>query len=601
MILGLLAVVFLSAGPAVAQPSNGERVGLARESIAAVSVDQDNDTVPDRLDDRVRVSGIVTVEPGVLATEHFQTVVQDDTGGIFLFSYDLSQPLRSGQQLVVEGRVAQFNGATQLQDIRIVSVGDTGPLVTPKTVSASELRNRSHFAQLVRLRGEVEAVDVSRHALIDLRTADGGTMRIFVPEKRVSQIPQQAAERGTRVEVIGVASLHDRAWPYNSGWQIIVTEPGRIELLRAPRPAWWPWLKWIALAALLMLSTLLVVIFIMARRRRLRQREINTLNALSSALGIGNLSASQLAERACISLCQYELFDVAALHAFDEYGRLRLLAVSENDAELRDMLDHGQLRAVSEEDESPSLSAEKHDLLSAQLAEKGLGMMSLRPLLGRDRPIGYLSLFSRKGTRLGRAQRRLLASGSKLIALGLEHIADQVRNENERAELNALANTDALTGLYNRRFLEDYLRIQTALVKRRGSNLAFFAVDVDHFKQLNDNYGHDVGDAVLVKLAALMQDSTRASDLVVRQGGEEFLVVCSDCSSVDAVDFGERLRKRVAETDFSECGLEAGVSVTVSIGVACFPENGDSPNSVIRLSDQALYRAKQSGRNRVSI
>ncbi|MBV9521914.1 MAG: diguanylate cyclase, partial [Alphaproteobacteria bacterium] len=170
--------------------------------------------------------------------------------------------------------------------------------------------------------------------------------------------------------------------------------------------------------------------------------------------------------------------------------------------------------------------------------------------------------------------------------------------ENYRRSL-ALALTDPLTGLYNRRYVAAHLE---GLMNRAGEvakGPALLMFDIDRFKLVNDTYGHLAGDAVLCELASRAQHHVRSFDLVGRYGGEEFLVLMPETNLQAALVVAERLRLAIAEAPFilSELGKE--LPVTVSIGVATTLEHGDSPTDLLRRADEALYAAKNGGRNRV--
>ena len=158
---------------------------------------------------------------------------------------------------------------------------------------------------------------------------------------------------------------------------------------------------------------------------------------------------------------------------------------------------------------------------------------------------------------------------------------------------------DALTQLLNRKFLPVVLTKQVANARRNGSQFALLMVDIDHFKQINDNHGHDIGDQVLQHVAAVMGDSMRAGDYAFRHGGEEFLLLIVDTSASSARIFAERLRQNVANQPVK---LPSGVSlsVTISIGIALHDGHPDYLRSV-RAADTALYKAKELGRNRCEL
>jgi diguanylate cyclase (GGDEF)-like protein len=155
---------------------------------------------------------------------------------------------------------------------------------------------------------------------------------------------------------------------------------------------------------------------------------------------------------------------------------------------------------------------------------------------------------------------------------------------------------DALTGLKNRRFLEEYVEILTATADRQGTTIGLLMGDLDFFKQVNDTYGHDVGDVVLRETAAMIGRHVRATDLVIRFGGEEFLVVMPDCKTL-AMEIGERIRAAVGENKVKTAG--GFVRKEISFGVAEYPGDAASFWQAIKFADVALYNAKETGRNKV--
>jgi two-component system, cell cycle response regulator len=162
-----------------------------------------------------------------------------------------------------------------------------------------------------------------------------------------------------------------------------------------------------------------------------------------------------------------------------------------------------------------------------------------------------------------------------------------------------MAVTDALTGLYNRRFMEKQLSALTLNAANRGKPLSLLVVDVDYFKSINDNHGHDVGDRVLQELAARLREGLRNLDLPCRTGGEEFIVVLPDTDKAVALRVGERVRKLIGAKPFNAGAKSGPLTITVSIGVASFEGAEDSMESLLKRGDEALYQAKREGRNRV--
>lgn len=162
--------------------------------------------------------------------------------------------------------------------------------------------------------------------------------------------------------------------------------------------------------------------------------------------------------------------------------------------------------------------------------------------------------------------------------------------------LERLAALDSLTGIYNRRFGMTRLHEEFGRSLRMNAPIGVLMMDLDHFKQVNDTYGHLTGDRVLLRLARVARSVLREGDILVRYGGEEFLAILPGASRHDVTDIGERLRRKVSETSIEE-GDES-IKVTISLGGISFPEN-DVPNEteLVNRADQALYLAKESGRN----
>ncbi|MDV3250614.1 PleD family two-component system response regulator [Devosia sp. BK] len=162
----------------------------------------------------------------------------------------------------------------------------------------------------------------------------------------------------------------------------------------------------------------------------------------------------------------------------------------------------------------------------------------------------------------------------------------------------AMAVTDDLTGLYNRRYFDRHLNVLLGKAQSQDKNLAVMILDIDHFKSVNDTYGHDAGDVVLKEFSARMKRNIRGVDLACRFGGEEFVVLMPDTDVLNAELVAERVRQAIAEKSFDIKG-QRPLTVTVSVGVSFNETLADTPESLIKRADLALYRAKREGRNRV--
>lgn len=182
----------------------------------------------------------------------------------------------------------------------------------------------------------------------------------------------------------------------------------------------------------------------------------------------------------------------------------------------------------------------------------------------------------------------------------LTHINAALQQEIEarahmQVELERLATTDTLTGIRNRRAFDEQLALEVNRARRYGTPLALVLIDIDHFKRINDRYGHQIGDRVLVELAGVVGSRLRASEVFARWGGEEFIVLAPNTSADDAVHLAEEIRARVAAHEFPGVG-----QVTVSLGVTEYAPD-DTSDSLWKRADTALYRAKAGGRDRVEV
>jgi diguanylate cyclase (GGDEF)-like protein len=159
---------------------------------------------------------------------------------------------------------------------------------------------------------------------------------------------------------------------------------------------------------------------------------------------------------------------------------------------------------------------------------------------------------------------------------------------------------DVLTGLYNRRYLEETLEREVRRAARAQQSLGILMIDLDHFKTFNDSYGHDAGDAVLRETGLALTKGVRAEDFVCRFGGEEFVVMMPTADLKSSCARAERLRLKMKELTILHQGKAMGM-VTISVGVAVFPEHGMSPKELMAAADAALYQAKRAGRDQVTV
>jgi len=217
---------------------------------------------------------------------------------------------------------------------------------------------------------------------------------------------------------------------------------------------------------------------------------------------------------------------------------------------------------------------------------EALGIVSLQKMRGQDNQEPTLGSS-------GEAERRLAAVLAKQVALALWNLK-------LRESLRTQSICDPLTGLFNRRYMEESLEREFSRAKRSKSSVAIVMMDLDHFKRFNDTFGHQAGDTLLCALGDLLKKNTRGQDIACRYGGEEFALVLADSNLEGAFKRAEILRQQVKKLSVEYDGQLLG-AVSVSMGVALFPDHGRTMGDVLRASDQALYTAKREGRDRVSM
>jgi diguanylate cyclase (GGDEF)-like protein len=181
-----------------------------------------------------------------------------------------------------------------------------------------------------------------------------------------------------------------------------------------------------------------------------------------------------------------------------------------------------------------------------------------------------------------------------------EHLALSLSNLNLRDTLRTQSIRDVLTGLYNRRYMEESLERELHRALRKQSTVGIIMLDIDQFKNFNDTYGHDAGDAVLRELGVLLQRNVRGEDIACRFGGEEFILILPDTNLEVTHQRAEIIRQVVRSMNIEYRRQALGL-VTVSLGVAVFPEHTTNFEEIVQKADRALYQAKHNGRDRVEI
>ncbi len=231
-------------------------------------------------------------------------------------------------------------------------------------------------------------------------------------------------------------------------------------------------------------------------------------------------------------------------------------------------------------------------VFTRRLAPPSMPSLLVLPLLVHDKPLGTLVLGSKRRAAFGDAVRPTL----EVLA---SHVAVSLANARMLKRLEEMATTDGLTGLFNKRALSEIGQQKLRSANRFQKPLSLLVCDIDHFKRVNDTYGHDIGDLVIKGFGEVLKRVKRDTDAVGRFGGEEFVIVCEETDERGAAQLAERIRSELAETKFhSELGP---FSVTCSVGVAPFPNAGESWDALFKATDEALYASKRGGRNKVTV
>ncbi len=254
--------------------------------------------------------------------------------------------------------------------------------------------------------------------------------------------------------------------------------------------------------------------------------------------------------------------------------------------------------------DKPVMTVGRHEDCDVVLVDPGISRKHAKIVLKKE---GHLlqDLNSTNGTYINGRQvdKHLLEDGDKITFGGvvLKYCYQDEIDENYHKKLRSLAVKDGLTKIYNKRYFEDVARREFSYAARHGNVFCIVLLDIDHFKKINDTYGHQAGDYVLRNLARILEAEVREYDTFARWGGEEFIFLLRNVNLENAVVFAERIRRRIASTPFVFEGVP--IKVTISLGVAAYRPDDEEVTDidyVIKEADKYLYVAKDKGRNRVS-
>ena len=221
------------------------------------------------------------------------------------------------------------------------------------------------------------------------------------------------------------------------------------------------------------------------------------------------------------------------------------------------------------------------------------------PLLAQGETLGILHIIDGpvKNDKAGDAR---MAEKSKLVKILADNIGLGIANLKLRNSMRSLSIRDPLTVLFNRRYMEEALAQEQHRTRRNEAQLAVIMIDIDHFKEFNDNFGHDGGDAILRALGGFFKKHVRGSDIACRYGGEEFVLILSPSTVEGALQRAEKIREDARHLSVRHAGQDLG-AITLSMGVAVFPGHASEATAIVKAADVALYQAKSGGRNRVAM
>jgi diguanylate cyclase (GGDEF)-like protein len=215
------------------------------------------------------------------------------------------------------------------------------------------------------------------------------------------------------------------------------------------------------------------------------------------------------------------------------------------------------------------------------------------PMMAQSEALGVLHLMQPANVKMTDTKQRMAVTMS-------EHIAMALSNLRLHETLRSQSIRDPLTGLFNRRFMEESLELEIRRATRNQRPLGMIMIDLDHFKYFNDTFGHEAGDLLLKELGALLKGNIRGEDIACRYGGEEFTLILPEGTGAVTRQRAEFFRDAIQRLDVHYRGRPLG-KITASMGVAVFPDHGRTASALIEAADKALYRSKNEGRDRVTL
>ncbi|MGO9838103.1 MAG: diguanylate cyclase [Polyangiaceae bacterium] len=337
-------------------------------------------------------------------------------------------------------------------------------------------------------------------------------------------------------------------------------------------------------------------VFLQLERAKVEQGK---LYRAAQALGAA-LSEKDVVDAGVRAAREVASFDLAAVTIYDETSKAHeVVAAKSSDGEIDDLVGvrfvhNAGLVSMVVQNRCPlpyrgELEAGPKVVLSKRLPWPSHPSLLVLPLVIHDRALGTLILGAKRRHAFGDSVRPTL----EVLA---SHLAVSLSNARMVHKLETMATTDGLTGLSNKRAMLEAAALKIAAAARFDRKLSVIVADLDHFKKVNDTYGHDVGDVVISGLGEILRRQKRTTDVVARFGGEEFVVLCEQTDEKGAMLLGDRIREELGKTSFRT--TKGALTVTCSIGISTFPEAGRDWEALFKAADEALYVSKRSGRDR---
>ncbi|MEZ0331506.1 MAG: diguanylate cyclase [Methylophilaceae bacterium] len=366
---------------------------------------------------------------------------------------------------------------------------------------------------------------------------------------------------------------------------------------------------WLIGISLIFIS--LIIMAFVNGQREIKQRRLAEAALLESEglnqLTVRNLSlmgemtsllqACSDADESLDVICQYAArllnTDSGALFLFRESRNQVELSVSWGEESKSDVIFQPEDCWALRRGELHVLDHVTHSIACRHLQDWGDICSVCVPIVAQGNVMGTLYLENRHNREIRLDERNLAQNLANQIALAMSSIKlrDTLRNLSVR---------DPLTGLFNRRYMEESLQREIATAKRKNRPLGLVILDLDHFKTFNDTFGHDAGDLLLREVGTMLAKNSRAGDVACRFGGEEFVIIFPEAAPNIVMQLTNQLRETIFALQLQHFGRSLG-QVSASFGVAAFPEHGSTTEDLLRAADKALYRAKAAGRNRVEM